>query len=97
MSRPHALLRHPTRTLLALLTASSWTVALWQAMPRLLAGPICSAAQDNWVLAGHCPACAVAVLSTLGLLAHLAVPQGPALQTAAAGSPARGKGRPTRG
>ena len=43
----------------------AWTVALGQALPRLLAGPLCSGRQDAWALAGHCPACFVAAALTL--------------------------------
>lgn len=38
----------------------AWTIALAEAMPRLMAGPLCSSSQDAWSLAGHCPACFVA-------------------------------------
>lgn len=51
---------------------TSWAFALAQAMPRLLAGPLCSSRSDAWSLAGHCPACFAAVgfsLAFLGLLA----------------------------
>lgn len=89
MPRPYALPRRHMCTLLALTTVASWMVALWQAMPRLLAGPLCSSAQDTSVLAGHCPACALAVLSTLALLATLAVPPRFAPRAATIGSAAR--------
>jgi len=51
----------------------TWAIALQQAMPRLMAGPLCSARQDTWVLAGHCPACYVAALLTVAFLASLLV------------------------
>jgi hypothetical protein len=38
----------------------AWAIALAQALPRLMAGPLCSSRQDAWSLAGHCPACFVA-------------------------------------
>lgn len=50
----------------------SWTFALVQALPRFLAGPLCSSRDDAWALAGHCPACFLAAgfsLAFLGLLA----------------------------
>ncbi len=43
----------------------AWTIALAQALPRLLAGPLCSSRQDVWSMAGHCPACYVAAALTL--------------------------------
>lgn len=43
----------------------AWTIALAQALPRLLAGPLCSSRQDAWALAGHCPACFVASALTI--------------------------------
>lgn len=48
----------------------SWAIALGEAAPRLLTGPLCTSAQDSWAFAGHCPACFVAVgmtLATIGL------------------------------
>lgn len=61
--------------LLGLTTVLSWALALWQAAPRLMAGPLCTAAQDPLGLAGpHCPACVVAVLSTLALVVALMAP-----------------------
>jgi hypothetical protein len=56
---------------LALASLLSWSVALWQALPRLLAGPLCTTRQDAFSLAGHCPACFVAVSLTLAFLASL--------------------------
>lgn len=53
----------------------TWAIALQQAMPRLMAGPLCSTRQDTWVLAGHCPACYVAALLTVAFLASLLVAQ----------------------
>jgi hypothetical protein len=46
-----------------------WLVALMQALPRLTAGPLCSARSDVWSLAGHCPACFAAVALSLLFLA----------------------------
>lgn len=43
----------------------SWAIALGEAAPRLLTGPLCTSAQDSWAFAGHCPACHVAVGMTL--------------------------------
>lgn len=43
-------------------------VAIWQALPRLTAGPLCSSAQDIAVLAGHCPACYLAAGLTTAFL-----------------------------
>lgn len=43
----------------------SWAVALGEAAPRLLTGPLCVSSQDAWAFAGHCPACYVAVGFTL--------------------------------
>ncbi len=51
----------------------SWAIALQQALPRLLAGPICSSSQDSWAFAGHCPACFVAAGLTAAFLASLAM------------------------
>ncbi len=50
----------------------SWTVAFWQATPRLMAGPLCASPQDAFAFAGHCPACFVAAGFTLATLASLA-------------------------
>jgi len=50
--------RHlPSATGVAALVA--WAIALQQSLPRMLAGPICSARGDAFVFAGHCPACYV--------------------------------------
>ncbi len=62
-----------SQTALAVTALVSWGVALWQAAPRLMAGPICSSAQDMSVLAGHCPACPAALLISLALLSSLAL------------------------
>jgi hypothetical protein len=43
----------------------SWAVALGDAAPRLLAGPLCTSSQDAWAFAGHCPACYVAAALTI--------------------------------
>ncbi|PHY20151.1 hypothetical protein [Caulobacter sp. BP25] len=65
-----ALSRHfPTATGLAALIA--WAIALQQSLPRMLAGPICSARGDMFVLAGHCPACYVAAALSIAFLASL--------------------------
>lgn len=61
----------PIRHLSSLLCAAalaSWLIALQQALPRLLAGPICSSSQDSWAFAGHCPACFVAAGLTVAFL-----------------------------
>jgi hypothetical protein len=50
---------------------ASWSVALWQALPRLTAGPLCTASTDAFSLAGHCPACFVAAVLSLTFLASL--------------------------
>jgi hypothetical protein len=66
----------PIRHLSSLLGAAalaSWAIALQQAMPRLLAGPICSSSQDSWAFAGHCPACFVAAGLTVAFLGSLAM------------------------
>lgn len=73
MSFPTVSLWGKTQTVLAVATLVSWGLALWQAAPRLMAGPICSNAQDMSVLAGHCPACPVALLAGLALLTSLAL------------------------
>lgn len=65
-------IRHLT-SLLAVAALVSWAVALQQALPRLLAGPICSSSQDTWAFAGHCPACFVAAGLTVAFLGSLAV------------------------
>ena len=72
---PVALDRLPRQTtpLLAAAALSSWAVALWQALPRLTAGPICSAQQDAFSLAGHCPACFAAAFLSMAFLASLAL------------------------
>lgn len=49
----------------------SWAVALGEAAPRLLTGPLCASSQDAWAFAGHCPACYVAAgftMATIGLV-----------------------------
>lgn len=43
----------------------AWTIAISQALPRLMAGPLCSSRQDAWALAGHCPACFAAAALTV--------------------------------
>lgn len=66
----------PIRHLSSLLGAAalvSWAIALQQALPRLLAGPICSSRQDTWAFAGHCPACFVAAGLTAAFLASVAM------------------------
>jgi hypothetical protein len=49
----------------------AWTIALAQALLRLLAGPLCSSRQDAWSLAGHCPACFVAAALTIAFATSL--------------------------
>lgn len=62
--------RHlPSATGVAALVA--WAVALQQSLPRMLAGPICSARGDAFVFAGHCPACYVAAALSIAFLASL--------------------------
>lgn len=51
----------------------SWAIALGQALPRLMAGPLCTSQQDAWALAGHCPACFAAVGFTLVFVTGLAL------------------------
>lgn len=46
-----------------------WLIAYAQAMPRLAAGPLCSARDDLLILTGHCPACGVAALLSLAFVA----------------------------
>lgn len=46
-----------------------WLIAYAEAMPRLAAGPLCSARNDLLTLAGHCPACGVAALLSLAFIA----------------------------
>lgn len=60
-------------SLLAVAALTSWAIALQQALPRLLAGPLCSTRQDAWAMAGHCPACFVAASLTIATLASLAM------------------------
>lgn len=62
--------RHiPSATGLAALVA--WLIAFQQALPRLMAGPICSTRQDMWAFGGHCPACYVAALLSIAFVASL--------------------------
>jgi hypothetical protein len=62
--------RHlPSATGLAALVA--WAIALQQSLPRMLAGPICSARGNAFVFAGHCPACFVAAALSIAFLASL--------------------------
>ncbi len=42
--------------------AALWLAVLWQELPRLAYGPLCSEAQG---LFGHCPLCAPAAVLTL--------------------------------
>jgi hypothetical protein len=42
--------------------AALWLAVLWQELPTLVYGPICSEAQG---LLGHCPLCAPAAVLTL--------------------------------
>ena len=51
--------------LLGAIALVAWTITLGQALPRLMAGPLCSSRQDAWALAGHCPACFVAAALTV--------------------------------
>ena len=51
--------------LLGAIALVAWTIAIGQALPRLMAGPLCSSRQDAWALAGHCPACFVAAVLTV--------------------------------
>ncbi|ATC31979.1 hypothetical protein CA606_06210 [Caulobacter vibrioides] len=46
----------------------SWAVALGEAAPRLLTGPLCTSSQDAWAFAGHCPACYVAAGLTIAAI-----------------------------
>ena len=67
----------PLRSLAPIAGAAAvvaWSAALFQALPRLTAGPLCSARSDLLSLAGHCPACFVAAGLTLVFLASLASP-----------------------
>ncbi|MET3665487.1 hypothetical protein [Caulobacter sp. 1776] len=50
---------------------ASWSVAIAQALPRLAAGPLCSSRDDALTLAGHCPACFLAVAFSLAFLGSL--------------------------
>ncbi len=78
--------------LLAAAALASWGVALWQAIPRLLAGPLCTSRQDAFSLAGHCPACFAAAFLSLAFLASLiaaARANRPALSVAVIRDPAR--------
>lgn len=62
--------RHlPSATGVAALVA--WAIALQQSLPRMLAGPICSARGDAFVFAGHCPACYVAAALSIAFVASL--------------------------
>lgn len=58
---------------LGLSSILAWEVAAWQALPRLTAGPLCSNAQDIAVLAGHCPACYLAVALSVAFLTSAVV------------------------
>lgn len=58
----------------------AWSMAFLQALPRLTAGPLCSARSDVLSLAGHCPACFVALGLTLVFLLSLKRQATPALQ-----------------
>ncbi len=67
----------PPRSLAPIAGAAAlvaWSAALFQALPRLMAGPLCSARSDPFSFAGHCPACFVAVGLTLVFLASLTSP-----------------------
>lgn len=55
----------------------AWTIALAQALPRLMAGPLCSSRQDAFALAGHCPACFVAAALSVIFLASLVATKAP--------------------
>lgn len=57
----------------------SWTFAACEALPRLTAGPLCSARSDIGLL-GHCPACPLALsFSALFLIAAVFSPRSPRL------------------
>ncbi|MDG2521816.1 hypothetical protein P7B02_09705 [Caulobacter segnis] len=56
---------------LAAASLVSWGVALWQSLPRLMAGPICTSNNDLFAFAGHCPACFVAAGFTAALAVNL--------------------------
>lgn len=51
--------------LAAALAIVSWAIALGEAVTRFAVGPLCSASQDAWAPLSHCPACIVAVATTL--------------------------------
>lgn len=55
-----------------------WLIAYAEAMPRLAAGPLCSARGDLLTLAGHCPACGVAALLSLAFIGSAVVLRRPA-------------------
>jgi hypothetical protein len=57
---------------LAAASLVSWGVALWQSLPRLMAGPLCTSNNDLFAFAGHCPACFVAAGFTAALAVSLA-------------------------
>lgn len=62
----------------------AWTIALGQALPRLMAGPLCSSRQDSSLLAGHCPACFVAAALTAAFMLALLATRAPAKALATA-------------
>ncbi len=55
-----------------------WVIAYAEALPRLAAGPLCSARDDLFTLAGHCPACGVAAMLSLAFIGSAALLNRPA-------------------
>lgn len=54
--------------LVGALALVSWAIALGEAAPRLLTGPLCTSSQDGLAFAGHCPACYVAAGLTIAAI-----------------------------
>ena len=67
---------------------ASWSVAIAQAWPRLAAGPLCSSRNDALTLAGHCPACFIALALSLAFAGSVLMARG---QTARALAGARAR------
>jgi hypothetical protein len=78
---PESFMSAKLRLIVPLIGASAlvaWIIALNEALPRLMAGPLCSSRQGNWLLAGHCPACWVAAALTTAFMFALLATRAPA-------------------
>lgn len=76
--------RHGAPPIIGAAALLGWVIAYAEALPRLAAGPLCSARDDLFTLAGHCPACGVAALLTVAFVASAAAVRRPSAMRARA-------------